>query len=165
MAPKAAEVLSLPGTVVGRADVTRLSRELEHITSYLEQAEIRSSTDTKMPQVSDVLEEVTHSNRLNLLRQDDRQRLTQFLKDLKNDAPSIHMSFAVIPSAQFTAKLLNWLRSEIHPMLLLNIGLQPNIAAGCVIRTTNKYIDCSMRQHLLANRPKLVERIRMANHA
>lgn len=160
MAPKSAEVLSLPGTVVSRADATRLSRELEAINGYLEQAQMRSSKDTKPPRLSDVLEEITHTNRLNLLHQEDRQRLTVFLKDLKEDAPAIHMSFAVVPSSQFTSKLLDWLRSEIHPLLLLNIGLQPNIAAGCVIRTTNKYIDCSMRQHLLANRPKLVELMR-----
>lgn len=165
MAPKSAEVIALPSSVVSRADVTRLNRELELIVAYLEQSHARSDKDAKLPQVSDALEEITHVNRLHLLRDEDRQRLVQFLKDLKQDAPSIHMSFAVIPSAQFTAKLLQWLRSEIHPLLLLNIGLQPNIAAGCVIRTTNKYIDCSMRQHLLANRPKLVERMRATSHA
>lgn len=165
MAPKANEVIQLPSTVVSRADAARLGRELETISSRLDQAQLADDNDKVVPQLSEALEDVAKTNQLNLLHAEDRERLQAFLNDLKKDAPSIHMSFAVVPSAAFTNRLLEWLRSEIHPLLLLNIGLQPSIAAGCVIRTTNKYIDCSMRQHLLANRPKLVDLVRSTKRA
>lgn len=157
MAPKALEVLTLPTSVVSRVDALRLSREVENISSQLDQAGLTAASEAKLPHVSPVLEDMAHDNRLNLLHAEDRNRLHAFLLELKEDAPTIHMSFATLPPATFTAKLVEWLRSEIHPMLLLDVGLQPSIAAGCVIRTTNKYFDCSMRQHLLTNRPKLIE--------
>jgi F0F1-type ATP synthase delta subunit len=32
---------------------------------------------------------------------------------------------------------------------MLQIGLQPAIAAGCMLRTTNKVFDMSLRTHLM----------------
>lgn len=163
MAPKSAETLTLPTGIVSRVDAIRLSREIEMIDNFLQQAKLRSG-DTeepaKQPRLSQLLEDLAHANSLNVLHQADRQQLQQFLAGLKKDAPTLHMSFAVMPPPAFTTKLMDWLRTEIHPLLLLDIGLQPSIAAGCVIRTTNKYFDCSLRQHLITNRPKLVEIIR-----
>ena len=60
----------------------------------------------------------------------------------------------------FVAKIVAWLRTEIHPLILLEIGLQPTIAAGCVIRTTNKYFDYSIGRHLKRNRGQLVSLLR-----
>ncbi len=163
MAPKTGEALVLPASVVSRVDASRLAREVDAIDGFLRQAHVRGADvadEAKLPSLSRTLEDMTHTNRLNLLRPEDRQQLQQFLAGLKKDAPAIHMSFAVVPPPDFTAKLVEWLRGNIHPSLLLTIGLQPSIAAGCVIRTTNKYFDCSVRQHLMANRPKLVELIR-----
>ena len=57
----------------------------------------------------------------------------------------MHISFSADPSPLFTQKLIAWLRSEIHPLVLLQIGLQPNMGAGCVVRTSNKYFDFSLR--------------------
>ncbi len=160
MAPNAATVLTLPASVVSRVDIIRLARELEAVTGAIEQRELTKNHETSLSPLSKVLKEIVEANKLSLARKEDRARLSQFLKDLKADAPSIHMSFAAIPPSAFTAKIVDWLRNEIHPLLLLDIGLQPSIAAGCVIRTTNKYFDCSMRQHLLTSRPKLIEMMR-----
>lgn len=160
MAPNApAAVLVLPASIVSRVDIIRLARELEAVTGTIQQQALAQKHEA-VPPLSKVLGEIVEANKLSVSRKEDRERLAQFLKDLKTNAPSIHMSFATVPPSTFTAKLVDWLRNEIHPLLLLDIGLQPSIAAGCVIRTTNKYFDCSMRQHLLTNRPKLVEMMR-----
>jgi F0F1-type ATP synthase delta subunit len=45
-------------------------------------------------------------------------------------------------------KILLWLRQNVHPQVLLQVGLQPAIAAGCVLRTTNKIFDMSLKAHL-----------------
>jgi hypothetical protein len=90
-----------------------------------------------------------------MLHAEDRQRLQQFLVDIKERSPVIHVSFSADPSPLFAEKLVTWLRREIHPLLLLNIGLQPNIGAGCILRTTNKYFDFSLKQDF-ANKRNLL---------
>jgi F0F1-type ATP synthase delta subunit len=150
-AKKGDEVLSIPNTVVSRIDVA--------LVGLLEQQSHQHHKDRDETKVSPVLQEMVESNHLDLAETVDRQRLYSFLSALKIDAPQLHMSFAAEPSVEFTGKLINWLREEIHPLLLLDIGLQPTIAAGCIIRTTNKIIDCSMRQHLLSNRDDLLRRL------
>lgn len=159
-------VLVLPVSVVSRVDATRLAREVESVGNFLEQQKHHQGrTQIAIPSLSRMLGDVTQQNKLDLAKAADRERLYHFLIELKKDAPMIHMSFAAEPPTLFTAKLITWLRSEIHPLLLLDIGLQPSIAAGCIIRTTNKYFDCSMRQHLVANKPKLLEYMRSRQHA
>lgn len=169
MAPKEqadVAVIVLPVSVVSRVDATRLAREVESVGSFLEQQKHhKGRTQIAIPSLSRILADITQSNNLDLAKSADRERLYHFLIELKMNAPTIHMSFAVEPPTLFTSKLVTWLRSEIHPLLLLDIGLQPSIAAGCIIRTTNKYIDCSMRQHLLANKPKLLELVRSKQSA
>ena len=159
---KTAAVLSLPTLLVSRGDCVHLSRELEMLDEKLTQAKHRSEAKQSLPRLSQPLEELSQQNQLDLAEPADRQRLQQFLKELKTEAPVIHMSFATEPSAQVTEKLVIWLRAQIHPLILLNVGLQPSIAAGCIVRTSSKYFDFSMRQHLLEHRPELVARLKVA---
>jgi hypothetical protein len=39
----------------------------------------------------------------------------------------------------------------------LNVGLQPELAAGCTLRTTNKYYDFSFRKRFERSKQKLLE--------
>lgn len=157
MALKKGDALEIPASIVGRSDVRRLSREMEALNGKLDEADRVKTPDSKDVKISRTLDEIAEANKLDLNQTADRHRLFDFLHEIKTDAPVIHMSFAVNPPTEFTDRLVTWLRSEIHPLLLLEVGLQPTIAAGCVIRTTNKYFDCSMRQHLQKNRPNLLK--------
>ena len=77
-----------------------------------------------------------------------------FVKDKRSSINSLAayfpmwagMSFSADPSVTFLTKLMTWLRQEIHPQVLLTVGLQPTIGAGCILRTTNRYFDFSLRQ-------------------
>jgi hypothetical protein len=139
-------VLLLPVSVVSRVDVGRLLREVESIDSFLKQSAIREpGTPVKLPRTSRLFDETVETNKLNVLHEDDRLRLHGFLTEVKSHAPTLHMSFSADPSPTFTQKLITWLRAEIHPIVLLQVGLQPNMGAGCVVRTTNKYFDFSLR--------------------
>ncbi len=168
MAPKAAttaaEIISLPPTLISRVDAIRLGREVEAIGHFYEQ-QAHHHTKGEPTRLSPILEAITAGNQLNLAQKADRTRLQEFLDDLKKEAPTLHMSFAAEPSGAFTAKLITWLRDEIHPLMLLDIGLQPTIAAGCIIRTESKYIDCSIRQNLVQSKPKLLELMRGTKNA
>jgi len=150
----------LPSSVAGPADVNRLLRDAEELDEYLRQAAIRKSGEAmRLPKVPVMLDDVVSANQLNLLQETDRQLLIGFLKNVQLKSPVVHMSFAAEPSSAFTAKIVQWMRQNIHPLLLVQVGLQPSIAAGCTVRTTNKVLDFSLRQHLLRNRQMLVDAI------
>ncbi len=141
--------LQLPVSVVSRVDIGRLLREVESIDSFLRQSAIRQpGTAVKLPRTSRLFDETIQLNRVNVLHEDERARLQQFLVEVRTHAPTLHMSFSADPSPIFTQKIVTWLRANIHPLVLLQVGLQPNIGAGCAVRTTNKYFDFSLRSRL-----------------
>jgi F0F1-type ATP synthase delta subunit len=150
----------LPLAVVTVVDASRLRRELSEIDEFILQNSVRQAgTQPALPKTSHNLEETATKNGLNLLQAADRKQLAQQLDSLKKTAPILHMSFAADPSVAFQKKLITWLRNNIHPQLLLQIGLQPSIAAGCVIRTRNKYLDLSLRKHFDKNRQILLDKL------
>jgi len=128
-------------------DIGRLIREIEMIDESLLQLGLRQSgTEIKMPKTTTLMDQIIDLNKLNLLQTEDRQLLKQFLEAVKQKAPVMHVSFSADPNTAFIEKLMAWLRREIHPLVLMTVGLQPNIGAGCVIRTTNKHFDMSLKQ-------------------
>jgi hypothetical protein len=153
-------IFQLPISVVGRIDAGRLLREVELIDEFLSQMAIREpGSAVKMPKTSRLFDEILTVNKINVLHTDDRQRLMSFLINVKAKAPVLHMSFSADPSPLFVQKLIAWIRQEIHPLALLQVGLQPNMGAGCVVRSTNKYFDFSLRERFKGKRQLLVERL------
>ncbi|MDB5186087.1 MAG: hypothetical protein JWL85_610 [Candidatus Saccharibacteria bacterium] len=153
-------ILVLPVGAVGRLDVGRLLREAEALDEFLTQAAVREpGTALKLPKTSKLLDDMLTSNKLNGLVVEDRQRIISFLQSVKGQAPTMHISFSADPSPLFVQRLVSYLRAEIHPLVLLQIGLQPNIGAGCVVRTTNKYFDFSLRQRFKENRGVLMSKL------
>lgn len=157
-------ISELPPAIATRADIGRLIRETEAVDNFLQQATIRQpGTPLKLPKTSRLFDEIVTANKLNVLEKGDRHQLQQFLHSLREEAPLLHISFNVEPSSVFIGRLMTWVRQQIHPFALLQIGLQPNIGAGCVLRTTNKYYDFSLRQYFAAQRPVLIDKLRGIN--
>jgi F0F1-type ATP synthase delta subunit len=156
----------LPSMVVGPSDLARLRRELEALEEFLRQAALRKTGESmKLPRTSRLLDEIAQLNKLNLLQQIDRTALGSALEKLRTKAPVVHISFAVDPSAAFMDKLVVWFRQNIHPFVLLQVGLQPTIAAGCIVRTTNRQFDLSLRQHFAKSKHILLQQLREADAA
>jgi len=140
-------MLRLPVLVFGMVEVRRLKRELEALEQFMHQAKLRQAgKQAALPRLSRLLDALAEDNHLNLLQPAHRKKLQEFLQHIEHQAPIIHISFATDPSSAITAKLVNWLRTNIDPSVLLDIGLQPTIAAGCVVRTNNKIFDLSLRE-------------------
>ena len=153
----------LPIAVASPVDLGRLIRELEAIDSALSQDKIRSGAEpAALPKFSELLSQTVELNKLDLLQADQRQLLLQFLVSIRERAPRLHVSLSADPSPEFTAKLASYLRSNIHPLVLITFGLQPNIGAGCVVRTTNKYFDFSLGAALTKNRDLVMQTLRKA---
>lgn len=156
-------VLQLPLAVVSPVDVGRLHRELAALDEFLNQAALRNpGAKTALPRTSKLLEELAKQNQLNLLIAKNRQLLLAFIMPVDSKMPVLHISFAADPSPVFLNKLVGWLRREIHPFVLVQIGLQPSIAAGCVLRTPSKYFDFSLRRHFKEKRGELIKRLEAA---
>ena len=157
---KPQQQMILPILVTGMIDVGRLARELEQIDNQILQLNLRKGgEEVKMPKTSRLMDQMIQDNHLNLLQDADRVKLKAFLGTVKQHSPIIHMSFSSDPSTAFTEKLMAWLRREIHPLLLLTIGLEPNIGAGSIVRTANKQFDFSLRQDFKDKRELLLSKL------
>jgi F0F1-type ATP synthase delta subunit len=110
-----------------------------------------------MPKTSQLMDHTIELNKLNLLHEADRKHLQQFLQAVQDKAPLLHISFSADPSVAFLEKLIAWLRQEIHPLVLVTVGLQPNIGAGCIVRSINRQFDCSLRKDFATKRELLQE--------
>ncbi len=145
--------------IVGRTDINRLVRELEALEAALVGSE---SPENASPKATNLLNQIAAANGYKLPEKNNRQHLAQQLTKIRDHAPIVHISFAAEPAPKVTEALLGWLRSNIHSYMLLQIGLQPSIAAGCILRTPNKIFDLSLRAHFEKQKPYLVELIKSA---
>ncbi len=165
MAPKPIE-LTLPLLVTSPVDVGRLVREVEALDNSLMQHDVVGGSEpVKMPKTSLLLDAMIDANRLVLTDPTQRQQVLLFLQAVHAKAPVIHISFSADPAPAFIEKLMTWLRREISAQVLITVGLQPTIGAGCLVRTTNKFYDFSLRQNFTKNRALLMEKLREATAA
>lgn len=149
--------LKLPERMVTTVDLHRSLRELKRLDDWMHQAALRSpGQPVQPPKTSATLEELALINSVSLLDEAHRTQLIGVLDGLAEHAPKVHMSFAVEPSAAFLNSMIVWLRANISPLLMLQVGLQPTLAAGCTLRTTNKMFDMSLRHRFVESRGKLV---------
>jgi hypothetical protein len=152
--------LTLSSSVVTPTDVGRLTRELEILENHMLELKTRApGKRIVLPALSSRMDELTEHNKLNLLHPGDRHVLKAFLFTVKQEAPLLHISFSTEPTPAFLAQLTAWLRREINPLVLFTVGLQPAIGAGCMVRTTNKYFDLSLRQTFVHQRALLLAQI------
>lgn len=160
MAEHTPEQIVLPERLVSSVDLSRLIRELKALDESLRQSELRKpGAPTKLARSSVTLEDLAKANHIQLTDKTQREQLLALLNGFKDHAPRIHMSLATEPSAKFTQNISIWLRKNIHPLILLEVGLQPTLAAGCIVRTNNKIFDMSLRHRFTENRKVLLMKI------
>ncbi len=153
-----AQQFVLPSSVAEPADLSRVLRELEELDDYLREAAIRKSPNANsLPKTTQGLSDFAEINHLNFLRPEDRATADKSLTEMQTKAPVAHISFASDPSSSFVAKITTYLRQNVHPQLLVQIGLQPTIAAGCIVRTENKVFDFSLRKFMQQHRGMLIK--------
>ncbi len=157
---KPERTIVLPLLLVGPVEIGRLIRELLEIDGIIAEAKLKDALDKlKLPKSSKIMEQVLEINKLDLIKNHDRMVLFDNLKHIGLKSPIIHISLSSDPTPAFTEKLMDWLRREIDPQILLTLGLQPTIGAGCIVRTTNKYFDFSLRKDFLSKRDLLISKI------
>lgn len=159
------EQLEVPIGLVNKGDVLRMQRELNALNDYFVGAAHRQGgTSMMLPKTTRLLHQMAEINKVNLLDPADRQALGEALDELLKVAPSLHMSFATEPTPQAVEPILKWLRANISPVVLLEVGVAPAIAAGCIVRGPNKLFDMSLRVYMQQQAHFLNELIAGAVH-
>jgi hypothetical protein len=141
--------LKLPNSLVNRGDVFRMMRELNSINDFFAGAKARPAGVAQTPpRTTRLMDQFCAANAANLLEAGHRKALMEALESLVQQAPNLHISFAAEPLPREVEPILVWMRENLHPHTLLQVGIQPSIAAGCVLRTPNRMFDMSLRIHL-----------------
>jgi F0F1-type ATP synthase delta subunit len=152
--------IQLSTNIISKVDVSRILRELKSLDDFFIATNARSAgTPMQLPKLTRTLDQIAKDNNFNLLEEDHRKSLNQELNNVISKSPLVHISFAEEPSPKALEKILVWFRTNIHAQVLLQVGLQPSIAAGCVIRTSNRVFDLSLREHLIKQQPFLMQLI------
>lgn len=152
--------LILPNEIISPTDVVRLRREIESLDEFFRQSEIRQGgTLQSPPRYSRLLDSIVVSNNFNLLQSQDRATLSDFLQFLHEQAPILHMSFSTDPPGPYIQKIVSWLRNTVGEYVLVRVGLQPNIGAGCIVRTENHSFDFSLRKYFTAKKSYFTEKL------
>ena len=153
---------TLPSSLVTLVDLRRLINEVEQVDAFFVtkgiQDRVGHQTDeavTLSRQLSDFLT----ANTVDIYNGQMRSELIAGLRQLKNDAPVIHATFAVNAGHDELAKIVDWLRQSVHPQVVMTIGLQPDLIGGVSLRTTNKVFDLSIRSQLASGRQIIVKEL------
>ncbi len=157
------QTFRLPLGVTSTIDVARAMRELNALNDFMTAAKVRTpGTPLQLPKLTRQLDELARLNDYNLTDENHRKELTARLNTVMGKSPVLHISFASEPSVKALERILSWLRENIHAQALLTVGLQPGIAAGCVLRTPNLLFDMSLRSYLKQQEPYVVQLIEEA---
>lgn len=152
--------LVLPDKLISGADLSRLVREFSALDESLRQVMIRSPGQaTSLARSSRLMEELATANGVSLLDTGQRAGLRNDLQAYANHPVRIHISFAAEPSPYFSSRIVIWLRRNIHPQIVLEIGLQPSLVVGCAVRTDTKVLDMSLRQRFRDHRHIIIDKL------
>jgi F0F1-type ATP synthase delta subunit len=149
----------LPPSVVSKADLTRLVNELELVDNQLTAANVRAKAGVAAqpaPTISQQLTDFLTQNQLDVREGQKRAEVIKQMRLLKDKAPIVNMTFAVVADRESLEQLANWLRTSVHRQAVIRVGLQPALVAGVYLRTPNHVRDLSLRAALSSSHDLLV---------
>lgn len=152
--------LKLPTSIASRKDIIRLHREIRSFVDTTTQSIMRHDNPVKYPPISEQLRALAIANQVDMRHPKNCEVLLEKLDYVKEHSPSVHISFPTEPTTDILERLVVWFRKEVDPYIVIQVGIQPTIAAGVVVRTPNRQFDFSLRRHLYENHHKLGEALR-----
>lgn len=150
----------LPSTIVSKADIARLVREFEAVDNALTAVTVRKKAGAvgeEAPAMSSQLTAFLDKNTVNLENTATRTAYVKQLRLLKDKAPIVNMTFAVVADPESLQHMAVWLRESVHPQAVIDAHLQPALVAGVYLRTPNHVFDLSVRNALKSKRGELQE--------
>lgn len=142
-------VFNLGNSILTNIDLARVLREARQVDDFFLQNELRAKgKPSKMLKTTRIIEDLATENDLSILEPAHRKLLIKQLEIISEHAPVVHFSFPTEPSRHALSSISRWLRQNINHYALVQVGLEPQIGIGCVVRTDNKIFDCSLKNRL-----------------
>lgn len=143
--------LKLPQSIATKSDLVSVLRNVDEVLDNYIQNRVRDmeGVDFKSrPDVASNLAELVAVNKLDVSL-DTLESLKSWLEHLNDHAPVVRFTFASDPTPEFLGGIVNWLRTASGQFVLVRYGIQPTIAAGCLMYTPARMYDFSLRNQLL----------------
>ena len=145
--------LKLPNSIATKSDLVGVIRNVDEVLDNYVENRIRNMEGVDFqsrPDVTSNLAELVSINKLDV-NVDTLKSLKQWLDHLNDHAPIVRFTFASDPNPEFIGGLVNWLRTATGRFVIIRYGIQPTIAAGCLMYTPARRYDFSLRNHLLSS--------------
>ena len=144
------KLLALPMSLYSSDQLSAVAEELHHVAVKLGQKrrhDPKAQVEELSPLAAAALELLPPASRA-----DDAaiEQLRVQLERMATAAPVVTLVLAGAATSRLKQELVAWLRQNVHAGLLVNFRVNPDIAGGVVIRSTNHLYDCSFRRLLLA---------------
>ena len=153
--------LKLSNTIFKIVQIRLLKFELSSLIDQLDGLTLHQELITKDKlNSSHLLLELLEINNLDPTKQSDLTLLQGALESLDAQAQILHFSFNQRPQPEFIDTLIDWLRENISPKVLISIGYNPALGLGFTLRTNNKYFDFSLAKRFRNHHQDLVNRIK-----
>lgn len=159
---KAYKEFTLPDSVVTKNDLYRLLGELEEVDGKMIEAEVRIKAginDNQSTGMTEQLLQFIQQNDLNIENGHERSEALKQARLLKDKVSVFNITLARPVSHEHLISLTKWIRTSIHPQIVLAVGLQPSLVAGAHVRTSNRVFDLSFRSALEKNRAGLLREL------
>lgn len=140
----------LPPSIYNRTQLRQLQRQLE---------QLKPTRLAKTAAVSDSLQDLLDSNRLGSLSVTNLEPLRKFIADILQTAPQLSITLASLPNPEERAELINWLRNQFSPILLVHFIQSDDVLGGCIVRTNWNVYDLSLRQALDSHQNLLAQAV------
>lgn len=151
--------LRLPETIATKADLVNVLRNLEDVLDTYRENSIRSDEGVDFTAQTDVSSNLAALVQENQLAVDVRtlNALQTWLNQLKDRAPVVRFTLASDPTPEFLGRIVSWLRQASGQFVLVRFGIQPSIAAGCIMYTPAHHYDFSLRSKILKSGSILIK--------
>lgn len=141
--------LALPNNVYSPDHLRFCSEELKTYASILRRRD-RGSDRIEVPELSpesqSLLASLPKARQLNV---GVVETLAGELEKWAVKAPVVIITLAALAPLHLKMDLVGWMREHLSRNLLVEFHVNPDIAGGMVVHTTNKVFDFSFRSHLL----------------
>ena len=155
--------VALPPSVMTKKDLVHLINEAEAIDSTLTSNYVRDKAQVDGDihyETTEKMREFLTINHINMGEGSSRRTETiKALRRLKNNAPSIHLTFAASVDYESLTQIVRWIRDNVEKQAIVSIGLQPGIVGGIHVRTNNKVHDLTLRKQLEKSRDVLIKEV------
>lgn len=155
--------LKLPSSVVTKQQFVRFVTEFEAASADIDTEKIRGvATKKRRPKVvtTERVEQFLEENSVKSTDDVARLKLLRTLRRLRKTAPVVHLTFASEADEVSLMKMSEWLRQNVDPAILIEVGLQPGLVAGVYVRAKNQVFDYSLKSRLRRQRESLVNALR-----